>query len=229
MSPHQVITKNYPENLSNGIMICGINFGFSEVDKAKEEQATTDYKIDELSFFSDQTVNNTRFRNRVLTWLNSWGFNLPSAPDKENAFARAFFQTNWLDTQTHSINSDENITINTLVQESDSFLRLLEERKPDVIIFIGAMLIEALSDISIRDRVESILGARSGNAEIYQGELPDGKGRKFKMLTQKFGNTQIISLPHPQTRGLTDAYIASLKPRIHVIHNILEKVQRKRP
>lgn len=222
MDIHQVLTKDFAENLSHGIMICGINYGYSEADNVKDEQVVN-IQLAEKSFFSDKTVNNTRFRNRVLTWLNSWGFNLTSLTNDDTAFERAFFQTNWLDTQTNSIHSNEKISISTLVQESDGFLQLLGERKPDVIIFIGAMLIEALNDISIRDRVELILGARSGNAKIYQGELPSGKGRRFKMMAQKFGNTQIISLPHTQTRGLSDEYIAALKPLVHEIDKILTK------
>lgn len=223
MSKHQVVTKEYLENLSHGIMVCGINYGYSEADKVKDEQGAANIQLEEKSFFSDKTVNDTRFRNRVLTWLNSWGLNLETSPNNETAFERAFFQTNWLDTQTHSIHSNEKITINMLVQESAGFLTVLEKRKPDVIIFIGAMLIEALNDISIRERVESILGVRTGNAKIYQGTLPDGKGRRFKMMLQKIGDTQIISLPHTQTRGLTDEYIASLKPAIHVVDKILAK------
>lgn len=223
MSKHQVLTKEYFENISNGIMICGINFGYSEADKIKDEQPDENCKMEGLSFFSDTTVNNTRFRNRVLSWLNSWGLNLTTVPHNENAFDRTFFQTNWLDTQTNSINSDESISIRTLVQDSDSFLTLLEERKPEVILFIGSMLIEALNDISIRDRVESILGARSGNPKNCVGELPDGKGIKFKIRFQQFGDTQIISLPHTQTRGLSNEYIASLKPFVYFIDPIVKK------
>ena len=40
---------------------------------------------------------------------------------------------------------------------------------------------------------------------------------------QFFIDIQIISLPHPQARGISDEYVAALKPPIHVIHKIIEK------
>ncbi len=219
---HTVVTKDYAENLIGGIMICGINFGHSAQDEAREKSGCP--SIPDLpSFFSDKAVNNTRFRNKILTWLSSWGFEFCAEAGKEGEFERAFFQTNWLDTQTRSIASDGPITIDVLVREADSFLNLLEKRRPSVIMFIGAQMIEALNDIRIRQRVVSILGERSGNAKIHRAELRDYKGIKFKLLAQKFGDTQIISLPHPQSRGISDAYIAGLKPPIHVIHKIIDR------
>lgn len=203
-------------------MICGINFGYSVEDEALEKSGVIAAQ-EPLSFFSDNAVNNTRFKNRVLAWLSSWGFEFVTENGKEGAFEHAFFQTNWLDTQTRSITSSGSITTGILVQESDGFLRLLETRKPSVIVFVGSLMIEALNDIKIRERVVSILGERSGNAKIYRAELPNYTGTKFKLLAQKFGETQVISLPHPQARGISDEYVAALKPPIHVIHKIIEK------
>lgn len=203
-------------------MICGINFGYSAEDEALEKSGVIAAQ-EPLSFFSDKAVNSTRFKNRVLAWLSSWGFEFVTENGKEGAFEHAFFQTNWLDTQTRSITSNGSITTGTLVQESDGFLRLLETRKPSVIVFVGSLMIEALNDIKIRERVVSILGERSGNAKIYRAELPNYTGTKFKLLAQKFGETQVISLPHPQARGISDEYVAALKPPIHVIHKIIKK------
>lgn len=218
----QIITQDYPENLLGGIMICGINFGYSVEDEALEKAGITPEQ-EPTSFFSDNTVNNTRFRNRVLAWLSSWGFELVTQKGQEGAFERAFFQTNWLGTQTRSVTSNGLITINTLVQEADGFLNLLDARKPSVIIFFGSRMIEALNNIAIRDKVISILGERSGNAEIYRAELPNYTGIKFKLLAQKFGETQIISLPHPQAHGISDKYVTALKPSDHIIHKIIDK------
>jgi hypothetical protein len=223
MLRHQVVTRDFPENLRGGIMICGINFGYSVEDEKRENRGTLSGP-EPLSFFSDKAVNNTRFRNRILTWLCSWGLEFVTRAGEEGAFERSFFQTNWLNTQTRSITSNGAISVETLVQEADAFLRLLEQRKPTVIIFVGSQLIEALNDIRIRERVVSILGERSGNAEIYRGDLPNYKGTKFKMLTQTFGQTRIISLPHPQARGLSDEYVASLKPPVHILHRIVERM-----
>lgn len=219
MMNHRVITKDYPENLVGGIMICGINFGFSVADERREDEGVVS-ETEPLSFFSDRAVNNSRFRNRVLTWLSSWGLPFASSAGEEGAFERSIFQTNWLDTQTRSTTSDGAITLETLVQESASFLSLIQARQPSVIMLIGSYLIEALNDIRIRDRVVSILGARSGNAEIYRAELPDYRGTKFMLKAQRFGATQIVSLPHPQARGLSDEYVAALKPPCEILQRI---------
>ncbi|MFZ5499669.1 MAG: hypothetical protein ACOY6N_11535 [Pseudomonadota bacterium] len=223
---HPVITKDYPENIVGGFMICGINFGYSQEDEALEKSGKP-VELNPLSFFSDKAVNNTLFRNTVLTWLSSWGFEFATEAGHDGEFERAFFQTNWLDTQTRSIDSDELINLNKLVQESDSFLTLLEARKPSIIFFFSNMMIEALNDIRIRERVVSILGKRSGNARIYQAELPNYTGIKHKMLAQEFGETQIISLPHPQARGISLEYIAALKPPKDVIQKMIDKYERE--
>ena len=222
MSTHQVVTKDYPENLVGGIMICGINFGYSAEDEARESAGIATAQ-EPRSFISAKAGKNTRFRTRVLTWLSGWGGSFATVSGEEGAFEHSFFQTNWLDTQTRSITSDQAINEETLVQESSSFLELVQERKPSAIIFVGADLIQAFNDIRIRERIVSILGSRSGNAKIYQADLPGYAGKRFKLLVQQFGETQIIGLPHPQAHGLTDEYMAGLKPPIHVVQAIIEK------
>jgi hypothetical protein len=207
---HNVITKDYPENRIGGIMICGINFGYSEQDEASEKAGILP-TLEPLSFFSDKTINNTRFRNKVLIWLSALGLTLTNKSGEDGAFERSFFQTNWLDTQTRSTTSDGKINNELLVKESEGFVNLLEERKPSVILFFGTQLIEALNDIRIRNRVVSILGERPGNATVHYADLPSYQGTKFRMLTQEFPNTQIISLPHPSATGISNEYIAGLK------------------
>ncbi|HNQ32081.1 MAG TPA: hypothetical protein PKJ68_06370 [Candidatus Woesebacteria bacterium] len=219
---HPILTKDFPENLNGGFMICGINFGWSREDEMRETRGEPEIP-EPLSFFSDKSVNNTKFRNRVLKWLSSWGFSFAEAPDQAKAFDRSFFQTNWLDSQTRSINSDGPININVLVEHSSGILNVLKERKPSVIFFFSHMLIEALNDIRIRNEVESILGERSGNAKAHFSIASNSVGKKFKLMHQKYGETQIISLPHPSARGISDDYIAALKPPIHVIHKLIER------
>lgn len=202
-------------------MVCGINFGYSVSDEEAERSGTS-HKIEAASFFSDRSVNNTRFRNTALKWLANWGLPFSYGPGDEREFDRSFFQTNWINSQTRGIDSDEKITVSMMVDVAGSFLSLIEERKPSVILFFGAQMIEALNDISIRARVVSALGERSGNAEIHHANLPDYLGTKFKMLTQSYGETLIISLPHPQSIGITDEYMAALKPSPQQIAKIIK-------
>ncbi|MAI34101.1 MAG: hypothetical protein CMM07_20840 [Rhodopirellula sp.] len=209
MDRHPVVTADYPENLTGGIMICGYNFGFSSQDQDDEEKGETAGES-MPSFFSDAKVNNTLFRNRLLAWLNIWGRSMETDASRIEEYERSFFQTNWLGTQTNTIAEDE-ITIDKLVAESDGILSLIEDRKPRLIIFTGSDLIEALNDIRIRERVESILGSRPGNAEVFRSDVPVGK-TKFKLLKQDFPRTTVISVPHATgTRGLSDEYMAGFR------------------
>ena len=225
-SQHPVVTATYPENQTNGVMVCGINFGYSEADRTRDvlERDALEgdaQPLERASFFSDQTVNNTRFRNRVLKWLRSWGFELATTPGAEGVLEKSLFQTNWLSSQSNTITSDEKISIASLAADADGVLSLIQDRKPKLIMFVGNMLIEAFNDISIRDKVEKMLGKRSGNAEIHTGN-PDGySGTHFKLRAQKFGDTVVMSIPHTATIGLSDDYVASLKPANWIVEALL--------
>ena len=75
---------------------------------------------------------------------------------------------------------------------------------------IGTLVKNAHPILSlIRAEVESILGKRPGNAQVLLGDQE--RGKRFKVLLQQFDETQLIALPHPQTRGLTDDYMASFQ------------------
>lgn len=210
MNNHPVLTLEHPSNLQNGIIICGINFGYSDEDARLEEAGQT-HELDAPSYFSDTRVNNTIFRNRILKWLLSWDIPLSTKPGNETELDYTFFQTNWLNTQSHDISTDEKITNKTLVDDSDGILGLIESRKPRLVIFVGSMLIEALNDISIRDRIESLIGKRPGNAIIHYSANSDPQEKRFKVLTQDFEFTRVVSLPHTNTIGLSDAYMAGFK------------------
>ncbi len=212
---HRVVTQDFPENLNGGIMICGINFGFG-VEDEKIEASGQNVPDEPSSTFSDRSVNNTRFRNRILRWLESWDIPLSTAASDASPLDRAFFQTNWLDTQTKNTTNDEPITVNLLVEKADSILGLIEQRQPSIVLFVGSELIEALNDSRLRNKVEQLLGQRPGNAQIHRRQSPEGK-KQFKILTQKFPRAQIISLPHTQSLGLTDAYMAQFRDLIRPI------------
>lgn len=210
MHTNRVVTKSYPENLKGGFMVCGINYGYS-IDDEKREGESVSVAVETPSFFSDGTVRKKdRFKNRVLKWLKGWGLELVDTPGRERAFERSFFQCNWLDSQTRSTNSDEEITDAMLANQADGFLNLLAERKPSVIFLFGAKLIEALNDARVRPRVIAILGERTA-PKSYAADIEDYQGKKFSVRVQRFGETVIIASPHPQTQGLSDAYMAAIK------------------
>lgn len=204
---HHVVTKDYPENLHGGVMACGIDFGFSKADEEDEAQSAS-VQVELKSFFSDVSVRKSdKFRQRVLSWLALWGAGLNSELDKVTSNERSYFQTNWLDEQNRSNDGP----VGLLVNNCNGILELIEDRKPRLIIFCGANLIEALNDVSIRERVEVILGKRPGNAFAYQ-RPPINGGKQFKVLVQKWPNTTVVSIPHPTgTRGVQDTYMAQFE------------------
>ncbi len=209
MGGHHVVTQDYPENLSNGILVCGINFGYSQEDEYLDAKGHTQAP-EASSFFSDKDVNNSRFRTRLLNWLALWEVELATEKGQEGALERSFWQTNWLDTQTRSLTSDGKINNETLVENADGILGLIEQRRPSVILFLGSDLIEALNDIRLRERVVSILGPRPDKATVLRTQASE-KGKSFQVVVQSFGDTSIVSLPHPQAIGLTNEQIASVQ------------------
>lgn len=210
LSNHPVLTLSYPENLMSGVMICGINFGYSNKDREADDEGT-EATLDSASFFSDPTVNKTRFRNTLVKWLENWGVKFAKTPNELTSNDKSYFQTNWINSQTTSINSDEKITNQTLIDSVEPLLALIHERKPRVIFFVGKILIEAFNDIRIREKVESLLGQRSGNAKIHIGKPKNPGGRNFKVLSQRFGDTTIVCVPHTATQGVSYEYMASIE------------------
>lgn len=207
---NKVITKDYPENLSGGVMVCGINYGYSSADEQAENAGGLPAS-ENLSFFSDQTVRKTdRFRKRVLTWLDGWGFPLACRPGEEHAFERSFFQCNWLDTQSRGTSGLEKITVEDLVRDSKGFVDLLAAREPSVVFLFGSSLIEALNDTRVRDKVVRALGPRTAPQRVV-AELLGYSGRSFSVRVQSFGETAIVGCPHPQSRGLSDIYMAAIE------------------
>lgn len=135
---HPVLTKKFPENQKHGLMICGINFGYSVEDQMLDERGFS-HPPKEMSYFSDIAVNRSKFRNRILRAFSLWGVPLETDADKVSAIERSIFQTNWLDTQT---NDAEGIGWRKLVESSDGVLQLITDRQPRLILFFGRQLID---------------------------------------------------------------------------------------
>lgn len=211
---HKVTTKDFPENIQNGIMICGINYGYSIADEARDSNlGMSPSTVEPLSFFSDAQLNKSSYKTRILAWLEGWGIGLERDVAMAGRLERSYLQTNWIDSQTRRIDSDANEIINNaalVCQAQDGFLQLIEERRPRVIVFVGRMLIEAFNDIELRPRVVALLGERSGNAVAHYGDQALSK-RRFTVLTQKFGDTWLVGLPHTSSQGISNEYMRSIR------------------
>ncbi|MDR1849913.1 MAG: hypothetical protein LBQ75_07725 [Zoogloeaceae bacterium] len=193
-----VCTRDYPENLNGGIMICGLNFGTDPGDDSNTVKRLCEYlslkkSLDDpenwRTFYPD-VVGMSRFDSRIFKWFDLWGHPLEGRKGSEGAFEHAFFHRNWSLTQTKTANLSDDMLVREAL-EPDGILHVLEKRLPSVIMFFGTRLVGLLNDERIRDRVENILGKRSDKEKID----PVGK---YKMQTQVFGKTHIIGLPHPR-------------------------------
>lgn len=204
---HQVVTRDYPENINGGIGICGIEFGGDD----SHSSASLTTAADDLSFFSDLAARPTdKFQSRVVSWLSLWDINLTTEKGTEGKLERRFFQTNWLDLQ----NPKSTHSVDDLAAGAEGILRLIAVRAPAVMFLFGAQLIEALNHIDIRDLTESALGPRPGRPVLHRAHLPESS-RATILRHQSWPKCEVFCLPHPTgSHGVTNASIATFA---HVI------------
>jgi len=212
-------TKIYLQNSNGGILLCGINHGYSENDK-KLDESGANREDPHKSFFSDEEVNDYPFLNNIVKWFSFRGYRLNGNSEAAGGLVKSIVQTNWLQTCSNNMNGVN--TQQACVQDNDSFLETCESLKPKIIILFSKELFWAFNSDSLNARVKSIFGNKINNAEWLQKDVVvDGKKCiKFKVGFQKYERLNVISLPHATSaRGLSDDYIASFKPEISQIIN----------
>ena len=197
-------TKHYLENSSGGLMICGINWGGDPEDESDGEVIQ--------SFFSDARAYKFPFRNRLARWFARWGHPLEQVAGREGGFERSIVQCNWLRDQSRSMGGRD--TVREAVEQTDSFIDLLEQLQPKLILLCSRALGEALYSPTCLSKVERVLG----HAEPTRFEKRDvrktdgGFYRRFVVSTRIFANTQLVVLPHPTgSKGLSDEYMAAFQ------------------
>lgn len=67
MNNHPVITADYPSNQTGGVMICGINFGYSVADEELEQQ---EFKIKKYLHISP--IHPLTTPNFATEYLSGW-------------------------------------------------------------------------------------------------------------------------------------------------------------
>ncbi|HQN65407.1 MAG TPA: hypothetical protein PLR90_07975 [Methylophilus sp.] len=192
-------TAKYAENSKDGIMICGINWGGSPDDAPSNETK---------SFFSDQSVNNYRYRNRIVTWFQLFRHPLEVTESKATAFERSIIQTNWLSTQSR--NMQNNHVFDECVNEWGNFEFHVRELQPKLIIFLSVTLLDVLNSKSCIDRTRRLFGNEIDLKKILKKDVYEEarRLRSFRIGIQRFENTDVIALPHPTgSKGLSDNYI----------------------
>lgn len=218
----------FTENKKRGLMICGYEWGYSKADQTADklgEHKTNN--SDAQNTFSNKEPRygskalGWRFDNVLLKWFELWGHKL-SREGLGGSFERSIIQTNWCNTQAHQMKGD---VLKKLLSKDqvDNFLFHIEKLDPQLIVFAGSKLIQALQYKSVLERFEKIMGHKVSAPEYDQEDFP---GRRFKVAFQEFENCKIVCLPHPSgSRGLADEYMAMFKPRMS---GLLESYKQER-
>ena len=210
-------TRIYPQNSKGGILLCGINHGYSENDKNLDESGVNredPYK----SFFSDKEVNDYPFRNNIVKWFSLWGYKLGDSIEGIGDFEKSIVQTNWL--QTCSNNMSGINTHQACIQDNELFLETCEQLKPKILILFSKELLWAFNSHELNEKVGSIFGKKINGTDWLQKDIISNgkKCTRFKVGFQQYERLNVISLPHATSaRGLSDDYIASFKPEISKI------------
>jgi hypothetical protein len=200
-----IATNLFDENRRAGLMICGINWGSDPDAPQSEEKA---------SFFSDRSVNDEEYRDRLVKWFALWGHPLESTSEKAGPFERSIVQTNWWPDQSRTIETKS--VYDECVREWGNFERDLAELQPAVILFLSVELMHALNSPACAAAAQRILGSASPPRVLTHDVQRDGRAlKRFRVGFQNFERAEVVALPHPTgSVGLFDEYIASFTDEI---------------
>lgn len=85
LSVHTLISH---ENSSGALLLCGLNHGYSKEDERKDI-AGIDRSNPKKSFFSDETVHDYPFINRIVSWFSLWGYELAKTNNRAGIFEKS--------------------------------------------------------------------------------------------------------------------------------------------
>jgi hypothetical protein len=197
-------------NDSNGIMLCGYEWGWSKEDQRDEERGLLEEFDNDITFtFSNKAIQfgerafKWRYDKRIINWFDLWGHPLVRE-GLGSDFDKCILQTNWCNTQNYKI--DENYYSKlTRAEQVDNFIFHIKKFRPKLIIFFGSELIKVLQDKRVMPRFHEIMGDITSPLESCQ---KDFSGRMFYISFQGFEKCNVVCFPHPSSsRGLNDSYI----------------------
>lgn len=203
-------------NNENGLMICGYEWGFSKKDQQEQESGAWVERNEEVEHtFANkarcygEVAKNWRYDNNIKKLFELWGFPLDSQ-ELGGDFERSIVQTNWADTQGHSIAQETNKFL--LEEQIDNFIKHITMLKPKVIIFMGRNLIDYLQNPVVLPKFVDVMGEVTKRKQVVQ---KDSLGTRFKVFFQTFENCQIICFPHPSgSYGISYEYIELFRPEM---------------
>jgi hypothetical protein len=197
-------TALYPENSSDGLAICGMNWGG---DPDPDFQWTRDVVGD--SFFSDPRSNDYPYQRRLLRWFERLGHPLATTEDRAGAFERSIIQTNWIPNQSPNMRGSD--LGGECVRNLGNFEFHMERLRPKLLLFTSVALLDALNSPSCIGAARRVFGWGPRPDVLTRSiEVAGKRHKRFRVGFQKFERVQIIALPHPSgSRGLSDEYIAA--------------------
>jgi hypothetical protein len=214
LTVHTLISE---ENREGGLLLCGINHGYSKEDE-RQDFAGINRLDSHKSFFSDHQVNDYDFRNRIVTWFSLWGFELASCKEAVGQSERSIVQTNWLQTCSNNVNGIN--TQQACIDDNESFFGTCLALKPAIIFFFGQELLCAFTSPQLNQKAESIFGKKIDGTEWLQKDVyfQGKKRRRFRFGFQRYEKLTIVSLPHATgAKGVANDYIKAFKPEMSAV------------
>jgi hypothetical protein len=196
-------------NSSEGIMICGYEWGGSGEDTGDPLITEESPREDVSVVFSNkaprygQKANGEPYDRRIIGWFGFWGHEL-RRDESGGDFEKCLLQTNWCDTQDINVKGDyyQKLLANDQV---GNFIKHIAEFKPRLILFFGSMMISILQHEKVLEPFKEVMGKV---IEPLQISTKPYHGRKFRVGFQSFEKCKIVALPHASgSRGLSDDYI----------------------
>jgi len=202
------------ENKNGGLLLCGLNHGYSKEDE-RRDNAGIDRSDEYKSFFSDSAVNDYPFRNKIVKWFDLWGYKLIGNATNAGAFEKSIVQTNWLETCSNNMNGVNKKK--ACIDDSSSFLNTCSVLRPRLIFLFSQELFHAFNSRQLSRRVEDIFGDKLSIVEMKQKDVTCNgkKRRRLKFFFQSYERVNIVSMPHATgAQGVADDYIEAFKSEI---------------
>ena len=202
-------------------MVCGYECGEPKKDQIKYAIKAPVIDFDAGCTFANKEkcygpdARTWRYDNRVIKWFSLWGHSLNRIDPR--GFEKSIVQTNWCNTQAHSMkNVDYRKKLTDPIQ-IENFIAHVDYLRPRLILFMGTQLIHALQHPPVMDRFTAICG---NIVTPLHPEKKQTKGRNLNVWFQSFYNCQVVGLPHPTgARGLSDDYVALFRDEIGQLIN----------
>ena len=191
-----------------GLMICGYEWGDSIQDQEADAQGKYQpADTDVACTFANKELQHGdralkwRYDATIMKWFGIWGH--PLNKSNPSDFEKSVIQTNWCNTQNHSIGGNySKLNDNEHVK---NFLYHVNYFEPSVILFMGSELIKAFQNHETLDKFQLIMGKCTRPPVIMQKPFT---GRQFKVTFQSFEKCEVVCLPHPSSsHGLSNDYI----------------------